>query len=292
MNTINVMEFDGEQIDDVIAGVIKDACDIVFWCNADNGLIKKNSNNQVNVYLLSDDEIKEINKKHRGIDEPTDVLSFPLDIDDPDSGSNILGEILISRQMAEKQAVMIGHSYEREAAFLCVHGLLHLLDHDHENEEDESLMIKRQKEAVDIIERDILDQDKFIKRVIRKLDGLKVNAYAPYSGICVTAAVITQDNRIFYGVNVENSSYGATSCAERNAVGAAVLAGADLFKMIIIASSLDELIYPCGICRQIIGEFTLPWTKIIVTKPDGQYVSYRYEELMPHGFEIKNRRNK
>ena len=95
---------------------------------------------------------------------------------------------------------------------------------------------------------------------------------------------------MFYGVNVENSSYGATVCAERNAVGQAVAAGVYRFKMFVIASSLDELIYPCGICRQVIGEFALPWTKIIATKPDGQYISYRYDELMPHGFEIKNRR--
>ena len=76
------------------------------------------------------------------------------------------------------------------------------------------------------------------------------NAYAPYSGFSVGAALLSADGEVFTGCNVENSSFGATICAERCAVLKAVSEGCTSFTKIAIVSSSDDLTYPCGICRQ------------------------------------------
>jgi cytidine deaminase len=108
------------------------------------------------------------------------------------------------------------------------------------------------------------------------------NAYAPYSGFRVGAALLTLDGEIITGVNVENASYGATCCAERNAIFSAMTRGLRQFKAIAVASDLDGPTFPCGICRQVIAEFKIP--EIIVSDKYGNYNIYRAEELMPHAF--------
>lgn len=107
---------------------------------------------EVSVTFVDNEEIREINKNYRNIDLPTDVLSFPM-IDygrdngeggvenmDLDSGEIVLGDIVISLEMAYEQALDYGHSFQREISFLMVHGMLHLLGYDHEKEEDRKKM--------------------------------------------------------------------------------------------------------------------------------------------------------
>ena len=113
------------------------------------------------VHLTGNEQIREVNWQFRNIDKPTDVLSFPLltakngkidysDYDkDKQSGSILAGDIIISVDKAIKQAEDYGHSFEREIAFLTCHGMLHLLGYDHEEKDDERLMITRQKEILD-----------------------------------------------------------------------------------------------------------------------------------------------
>jgi len=99
------------------------------------------------VSFASNEEIKELNKKHMGKDDITDVLSFPLiewrdatefeikSITDPETGLANLGDIVICMARAEEQAEELGHSIEREIAFLSLHGFLHLLGYNHQEME-------------------------------------------------------------------------------------------------------------------------------------------------------------
>ena len=110
--------------------------------------------------------IHALNKEYRGIDRPTDVLSFPqIDFENDgiavgDDSYKVLGDIVISLEKAEEQAKEIGHSTEHEAAFLCIHSMLHLLGYDHETgEEDEKEMFSRQKSIVDKISDELAEFD-------------------------------------------------------------------------------------------------------------------------------------
>lgn len=114
------------------------------------------SDAEVSVSFVTNDEIHELNRAYRGVDRPTDVLSFPMldgDADegdvDIDSDSVVLGDIIISAEKAVEQAAAYGHSVERELAFLAVHSTLHLLGYDHETSpEDEKDMFRRQEEIL------------------------------------------------------------------------------------------------------------------------------------------------
>jgi cytidine deaminase len=81
------------------------------------------------------------------------------------------------------------------------------------------------------------------------------NAYSPYSKFRVGAAVLTADGEIFAGCNVENASYGLTSCAERNAIFQTVAKGHRKLRAVVIVTDTKELTPPCGACRQVINEF-------------------------------------
>lgn len=110
-------------------------------------------NCEVSITIVDNDEIHSINLKHRGIDRPTDVLSFPLiDFEKetlPDDGSKIyLGDIIISIEKAEEQAKEYGHSLDREIGFLTAHSMLHLLGYDHMVEDEEKIMFKKQEEIL------------------------------------------------------------------------------------------------------------------------------------------------
>lgn len=104
---------------------------------------------EVNVTICDDETIHQINKEHRNIDKPTDVLSFPFyDFDTPNI-TTLLGDIIISRDTAYRQAKEYGHSPKREFCFLAAHSALHLLGYDHETEPERIEMEANQKEILD-----------------------------------------------------------------------------------------------------------------------------------------------
>ncbi|MCF0114831.1 MAG: rRNA maturation RNase YbeY, partial [Erysipelotrichaceae bacterium] len=114
------------------------------------------TNRSLSVIFVRSRTIHTINRDYRGIDRPTDVISFALldeeDVYDfPEEEMIELGEIFINIDYAKKQAKEYGHSYEREICFLFTHGLLHCLGYDHMNEEDEKEMFSLQKEILDPI---------------------------------------------------------------------------------------------------------------------------------------------
>ncbi len=111
---------------------------------------------ELSVTFCNNAYIHNLNKQFRGIDKPTDVLSFPLYEKDELASINgqavPIGDIVISLERAEEQAKEIGNSLEREIAFLAIHSTLHLLGYDHENAEDEEDMCRRQKDIVATLE--------------------------------------------------------------------------------------------------------------------------------------------
>jgi cytidine deaminase len=125
-----------------------------------------------------------------------------------------------------------------------------------------------------------LDEKTIISLLCRAQEA-RGAAYAPYSGFRVGAALLCEDGSVFIGCNVENVSYGASNCAERTAVFAAVAAGNREFVAIAVAAG-EELILPCGICRQVLTEFS-PDILVICGKKDG-FETFKLNELLPHGF--------
>jgi cytidine deaminase len=109
-------------------------------------------------------------------------------------------------------------------------------------------------------------------------------AYAPYSGVRVGAAVLTEQGQVFSGVNVENASYGLTLCAERAAIATAVAGeGPGMrIKAIAVASDRPGPLAPCGACRQVINEFG-PEALVIFPGEEG-LVETPISELLPYAF--------
>lgn len=120
---------------------------------------------EVSLTLVDDNRIHDINKEFRDIDRPTDVLSFPMveyddagefafleDEDDcfnPETGELMLGDIIISLDKVEEQALAYGHSFTREYAFLIAHSMLHLMGYDHMTDDDASIMEAKQRAILD-----------------------------------------------------------------------------------------------------------------------------------------------
>ena len=109
---------------------------------------------EVDITIVTDDEIHALNRDYRNVDRATDVLSFALDEDggEPELVGgpevHLLGDIIISAETAARQAEEFGHGLEREIVYLGVHGLLHLLGYDHMQEEDKAIMRAKEEEAL------------------------------------------------------------------------------------------------------------------------------------------------
>ncbi|GAB4446682.1 MAG: rRNA maturation RNase YbeY [Anaerolineales bacterium] len=101
------------------------------------------------IVLTDDERIRELNRDYLGIDAPTDVLSFPASETDPETGSPYLGDILISLPYAAKSAARAGHPLDAEVQLLVVHGVLHLLGHDHAKAREKARMWKAQAEILE-----------------------------------------------------------------------------------------------------------------------------------------------
>lgn len=119
--------------------------------------------------------------------------------------------------------------------------------------------------------------------LIQSAIAAKEYSYSPYSNFRVGAAVLTENEQIFNGCNIENASYGATNCAERTAIFKAVSEGIEKIKAIAITSDEEKFTYPCGICRQVIREFGKD-VNIILINTNGETKITSIEELLPHSF--------
>ncbi len=110
---------------------------------------------ELSVTFVGLDEIHEMNREYRGVDRPTDVLSFPqfedLEEEIPEVGEICLGDVVICREKAEEQAEEFGHSFERELVYLFTHSVLHLLGYDHMEEDEKKVMRQREEEIMEQI---------------------------------------------------------------------------------------------------------------------------------------------
>lgn len=109
-------------------------------------------------------------------------------------------------------------------------------------------------------------------------------AHAPYSHFQVGAAVLDAQGRIHAGCNVENAAYPQGVCAEAGALSAMVLAGGYEVRAVLVVGNGEELVTPCGGCRQKIREFAGPDTPILIANPQQVRASFTLDELLPHSF--------
>lgn len=139
------INFDGDWLTDVIESAIKAALEFE----------NVSFDSELEVVIADPEEIQTLNMETRGIDRVTDVLSFPMfdslsDVTCEADGFAFLGSMVICKERAVEQATEYGHSIEREAAFLAVHSVLHLLGYDHETgEEDERVMFSKQEQILE-----------------------------------------------------------------------------------------------------------------------------------------------
>ncbi len=123
------------------------------------------------------------------------------------------------------------------------------------------------------------------RRLVEAATAARQRAYAPYSRFLVGAALETVDGTIIVGCNVENASYGATVCAERVAVFGAVAAGYRTFRRIAVIGDTPTPIAPCGMCRQVLGEFG-PDIDAVMANLAGAARVLTVGQLLPHGFAL------
>ncbi len=106
---------------------------------------------EITLVLTDDAQLHKLNRDYLGMDSPTDVLSFPSDETDPETGLRYLGDILLSLPRAALQAEQAGHSLEAESQLLVVHGVLHLLGHDHADTDEKTVMWAAQAEILETL---------------------------------------------------------------------------------------------------------------------------------------------
>jgi len=127
-----------------------------------------------------------------------------------------------------------------------------------------------------------------VEKLVQAALKVREKAYAPYSNFKVGAALLSKSGTIYSGVNVENSSFGATICAERNALFNAVTNGDLEFDAIVIASNLNgKAVYPCGMCRQVLSDFSKEMNVIIVNSETEEIeAEVTLSKLFPNSFDF------
>lgn len=130
------------------------------------------------------------------------------------------------------------------------------------------------------------------KELCKEAIDVMKNAYAPYSGYKVGAALLTEKGKLFAGCNIENAAYTPTVCAERVALFNAISSGERNFTAIAVAGGKDGVISgafpPCGVCRQVMAEFCAPDFTVLVVTGEDSYKKYTINELFPQAFTPKN----
>ena len=122
------------------------------------------------------------------------------------------------------------------------------------------------------------------KRLIELSYEMMLNAYAPYSNFSVGAAILSENDKLFGGCNVENAAYPEGTCAEAGAISAMIAGGCKTIKEIYVISQSENIVSPCGGCRQKIREFSSDQTKIFLCNIKWDYKLFSLNELLPFSF--------
>ena len=251
------------------------------------------------VLIVDDEAIRALNRETRNIDSATDVLSFPTvgyphgktarncpkrlaREFDPCMGGVNLGDCVINLNRARQQAAEYGHSLKRELSYLAAHSAFHLMGYDHMNEEDKRAMRAMEEKALGSIGITRQDGEMDFDRLFGLACEAMQMSYSPYSHFKVGACILSEDGRTFKGCNFENASYGATICAERCAASNAIINGARRFAAIAVVGS-TAVAWPCGICRQVLREFSDESLPVIVGAYGKGYTVKTLGELLPEG---------
>ncbi len=112
------------------------------------------------------------------------------------------------------------------------------------------------------------------------------NSYSPYSKFAVGACLLTENEKTYSGCNFENSSFGLTICAERNAIGSAIADGERKIKAIAIYSPNQKHCFPCGACRQVLNEFKTDNDLDVITEAENGLEISKLSTLLPEGFNL------
>ena len=129
-------------------------------------------------------------------------------------------------------------------------------------------------------------------KLLEAAHNARKKAYAPYSGFCVGAALLTKGQKIYTGCNIENAAYTPTNCAERTAFFKAVSEGEREFSAIAVVGGKEcdfkDYFTPCGVCRQVMMEFCEKDFRILIGKNGEEYLDLTLDEILPYGFSPKH----
>ncbi len=136
----------------------------------------------------------------------------------------------------------------------------------------------------------LIDLENQKQLLVKEALNARENAYAPYSGFSVGAALLTKSGKIYTGCNIENVSYSATNCAERTAIFKAVSEKEREIEMIAVVGGkqgepVKDFCSPCGVCRQVMVEFCEPNTKILLVKTAEEWQEWELKDLLPAAFQ-------
>ncbi len=129
--------------------------------------------------------------------------------------------------------------------------------------------------------------DELQKKLFSAAERVAKNAYAPYSGLHVGAAILCHNGKVYTGCNVENASYGLTCCAERNAVFHAIACGSSIFQAMALVSDGKDIITPCGACRQVLYEMAPQMTIWMKGQEGEDIIETTVNALLPGAFELR-----
>ncbi|HOV53578.1 MAG TPA: cytidine deaminase [Fervidobacterium sp.] len=131
--------------------------------------------------------------------------------------------------------------------------------------------------------QDLKEDKTGIGELISIAKDVMKNAYVPYSNFKVGAALLTKSGKIYTGVNIENSSFGLTNCAERTAIFKAISEGEREFETLVVVADTEEPVSPCGACRQVMSEFGD--FEVVLTNLKGDIIQTSVNQLLPYSFD-------